>query len=137
MKEDLRVLDNIVGKCKECKFATCEQCEINWKQVQAIENLIKGYKDLEEKNKKQKEHIENINKRNSNQRIQLKLLQQHRFKKYVMSNYIEKSKVREKIEEYEDKLKQPEIQNINTSAYSYYLGKKEGWEELLQEGDDK
>lgn len=52
-------------------------------------------------------------------------------------NYIHKDKVREKIEEYEDKLKQPEIQNINTAAYSYYLGKKEGWEELLQEGDDK
>ena len=45
--EDIKVLEELINKCKECNFLFCEQCEINWKQVQAIGNLIKRNKELE------------------------------------------------------------------------------------------
>lgn len=35
-KERLKRFD---GKCDKCKFATCEQCEINYSDVQAI-NIV-------------------------------------------------------------------------------------------------
>lgn len=41
-------IKELIEKCNECKFATCEQCEYNWKDVQDIK------KDLEE-NYKEKE----------------------------------------------------------------------------------
>lgn len=43
---DIEILEELIQRCKECKFACCEQCEINWKEVQAIENLIKENKKL-------------------------------------------------------------------------------------------
>ena len=45
-------LKELVIRCKECKFATCENCEINWKEVQAIETLLDLYKQEKEKNKR-------------------------------------------------------------------------------------
>lgn len=35
-------IKELIEKCDECKFATCEQCEYNWKDIQDIK------KDLEE-----------------------------------------------------------------------------------------
>lgn len=41
-------LKRLVARCKECKFATCENCEINWNEVQAIETILN---ELEKKDK--------------------------------------------------------------------------------------
>lgn len=35
-------LKKIIKKCDECKFATCEQCEICWRDVQAIKIVLKN-----------------------------------------------------------------------------------------------
>lgn len=43
---NIEILEKIITRCKECKFATCENCEINWNEVQAIENLIQENKEL-------------------------------------------------------------------------------------------
>ena len=45
---NIEILEKLVERCKECKFACCEQCEINNTQVRAIENLIKENKELKE-----------------------------------------------------------------------------------------
>lgn len=41
-------LKQLVIRCKECKFATCENCEINWNEVQTIETILA---ELEKKDK--------------------------------------------------------------------------------------
>jgi len=44
-------LKELVARCKECKFATCENCEINWNEVQAIETILDLYQKEKEDNK--------------------------------------------------------------------------------------
>ena len=39
-EEDIKKLNSLIEGCKECKFAACEQCEINWTEVQAIEHIL-------------------------------------------------------------------------------------------------
>lgn len=49
LEKDINSLELLVGGCKTCKFATCEQCEINWKQIQSISNVISAltkYKNM-------------------------------------------------------------------------------------------
>lgn len=74
---NIEILEKLVERCKECKFACCEQCEINNTQVRAIENLIKENKELKEG------QIETLDK----------ILQPQLLKKYVSKN-----KIKEKIE---------------------------------------
>ena len=32
--------------CSECKFATCEQCEINYGEIQALNTILSDYKKI-------------------------------------------------------------------------------------------
>ena len=43
--EDIKTLEELINNCEECKFATCEQCEINWTKVQAIKNVLNEVKE--------------------------------------------------------------------------------------------
>lgn len=38
-EDDLIRVHNIIKKCDDCKFATCEQYEINWTDIQSIKKL--------------------------------------------------------------------------------------------------
>lgn len=115
MDKDIKVLQNIVERCKGCKFATCEQCEINWKQVQAIENLIEGYKDLEKRYKIRKEIY-------------------NRDIKAVDEKW--KSKVREKIEALDD-IESEYSKKIIEAPTGLVTGVVQyAFKELLQEGDE-
>lgn len=49
---DISRMEKIIHLCDDCKFATCEQCEINYGDVYAIKHLY-------EENKKQQKEIEN------------------------------------------------------------------------------
>ena len=51
-------LKRLVARCKECKFATCENCEINWTEVQAIETILDLYQQKCKQNKDAKDYIE-------------------------------------------------------------------------------
>lgn len=64
MSEDeaIEKLKRLVARCKECKFATCENCEINWNEVQAIETILDLYQKEKEKNKELSE--ENMSLKN-------------------------------------------------------------------------
>ena len=44
-KEEKESIKFLISRCNECKFATCENCEINWEQVQAIDKLQKENQD--------------------------------------------------------------------------------------------
>ena len=48
-EEIYELLEKLIDRCSECKFATCENCEINWKQVQAIKGLLDLYKQEKKK----------------------------------------------------------------------------------------
>lgn len=78
MSEEIAIdtLSRLIDRCKECKFATCENCEISWNEVQSIKGLFDLYKELKSK----------INEYEK----QLDL-------DYVDNNYINKDKVKEKI----------------------------------------
>lgn len=41
---EVEVIERLIDRCNECKFATCENCEINWVEVQAICSLLERYK---------------------------------------------------------------------------------------------
>lgn len=53
MSEEIAIdtLSRLIDRCKECKFATCENCEISWNEVQSIKGLLDLYKELKERNK--------------------------------------------------------------------------------------
>lgn len=50
MEEDINILDEVVGRSKELREKDFAML-IGTKQMQSIENLIKGYRELEEKQK--------------------------------------------------------------------------------------
>lgn len=52
MEEEIKELQKLIDRCEDCGFAACENCEINWTQVQAIKKIISAYKG---------ENNENIN----------------------------------------------------------------------------
>lgn len=86
MEEDIKLLESQIQTCKECKFATCEQCEISWREVKAIENLKARNKKLEYENKTLKGFVSSI------------------YNETPEEDYIPKSKVKEKIEELVNKI---------------------------------
>ena len=49
--EIYKILEQLIDRCRNCKFATCEQCEISYTEVQAIDALINKYKNLQVKYK--------------------------------------------------------------------------------------
>jgi hypothetical protein len=104
MEEDIKTLEKIINRCEECKFATCEQCEINYIEVRAIKHLIKSYKLIFDNYKAEYERNERLCKQNRKLDEMLK----HRIK-YTnelekdlfenTSNYVvPKSVIKEKIE---------------------------------------
>ena len=52
MEEDIKILQKLVDNCEDCNFSACEECFINWTQVQAIKHLLIRYKKYRELNNK-------------------------------------------------------------------------------------
>lgn len=44
MEEELKRIECLIERCKQCKLNACITCDICWSEVQAIENLIKEFK---------------------------------------------------------------------------------------------
>ena len=40
IEDAIKRCKEIISKCDDCKFATCEQCEINWTDIQAIKIVL-------------------------------------------------------------------------------------------------
>lgn len=47
--EDIKTIEQLIDKCKNCTLQECINCEINYNQVQAIKNLLKENKELKSK----------------------------------------------------------------------------------------
>lgn len=43
-EEEIKIIENIINRCSECKFATCENCEISWNEIKVIKKLLIKYK---------------------------------------------------------------------------------------------
>ena len=43
-EEEIKTIENIINRCSECKFATCENCEISWNEIKVIKKLLIKYK---------------------------------------------------------------------------------------------
>lgn len=93
MEEDIKILEEYIEWIKKEGIEVCGM----EKELQALENLLTRYKQ-------QKERIRCLELKIVNQKDQIKLLRNHRLRKYVMSEYIEKSKVKEKIKELENNI---------------------------------
>lgn len=141
MEEDIKVLEEFIEKNIKSSLRT----ELNANELQAIENLIKRNKELEEKNiklqkrnnrqfklfgKRDKE-IENL--KNANKTL-YELCQGKAMQEFINNecDYIPKSKVREKIEElekdYEEYKDSQEWEIFDETKYAYEL-----LQELLEE----
>lgn len=87
MEEDLKILEELIEEYKDCSVEGLDmQVDVSFreKQCNAIEHLIKGYKQLKE---------ENIIYGLEGCRVRLKM--------YIDENYIPTSLVKEKIEDLE------------------------------------
>lgn len=78
---------------------------LNNKDIEMLQGLLDLYNKEKQKNIKQKEHIDNINKRNSNQRVQLNKI------------YQELEKEKEKNKELEKRLEEIELQILEDENY--------------------
>lgn len=106
MSEEVEIdkLEKLIDRCNECKFATCENCEINWTEVQAIKGLLDLYKNLKEIEKFHKEEngklrVELEQEKEKNMQLNEKNIMyknsipnQSNF--YDFSNYISKDKLK-------------------------------------------
>lgn len=79
----------LIDRCNECNFLACENCEINWTQVQAIEKLLDKYKNL-------KEIEEEHRKENGLLRVELEKNEEKTelTMKLINANYIHKDKIK-------------------------------------------
>lgn len=140
-QESKNRLEKIVEKCEECKFATCEQCEINWSDVQAISIVLGNldaafnmYESAERENKRLRKKVKQLKEENevyvlNGNNVALEI--------YIKNKYIPKQKIKDKVKE----LKQLIERTKNDDQYSHeiplYEHDKQILEELLKESEDK
>lgn len=56
--EDIKRIECLIEKCKQCKLNACITCDICWSEVQAIENLLSRLKTAERMNDVLAERLE-------------------------------------------------------------------------------
>lgn len=54
---DIKRIQRLIERCNKCKLKQCENCEISWNDVKAIEEILKYIEDLEKTNEYQAELI--------------------------------------------------------------------------------
>ena len=72
--------------CSNCKFSTCEQCEINHNEVQALNTILSDYKRVLKENEELKNFTSSI------------------FNENIEKDFIPVQKIKDKIEEYKKML---------------------------------
>ena len=157
--EDIKRLEELIKPVKIINYSEYEtpifEYKINKLEREAIKNLIKGYKELEKENRILREYINFAPNLDEMSALEFKNIQEQsylrgrndeniNYKNYVENNCIEKSKVREKIEEqygrlcmelgsYERDNATPHQERIAGGINELRKLRKE----LLQEGADK
>ena len=132
-QESKNRLEKIVEKCEECKFATCEQCEINWSDVQAISIVLGNldaafnmYESAERENKRLRKKVKQLKEENevyvlNGNNVALEI--------YIKNKYIPKQKIKDKVKE----LKQLIERTKNDDQYSHEIPLYEHDIQILEE----
>ena len=68
IEDDIKKCKEITSKCDDCKFAACEQCEINWTDIQAIKIVLGNLEALCDMQKSADRELENAKKINEEHR---------------------------------------------------------------------
>ena len=68
IEDAIKRCKEIISKCDDCKFATCEQCEINWTDIQAIKIVLGNLEALCDMQKSADRELENAKKINEEHR---------------------------------------------------------------------
>lgn len=61
-KEDFDTVKKLSELCDNCKFAACEQCEINYTQIQALKVILNNYEALQDMYNTASKELEITNK---------------------------------------------------------------------------
>ena len=90
--EDIKTIEQLIDKCKNCTLQECINCEINYNQVQAIEKLLK---ENEELMKLKNDHNYSVDVVRENTKL-----------RYELFHSVSVTKVEEKIEKLDKEEKQ-------------------------------
>lgn len=114
MEKDITILKSLIEDLKREEKLIGYNAEI---EIQALENLIKGYRELEEKLDSSRKANELLNKTNNELRLEIrttysKVVNDIISKFNLGDDYIPKSKVQEKLEELDKKIKKIENKKV-------------------------
>ena len=105
MEEDIKILEELIEEYKDCSVKGLDmQVDVSFreKQCNAIEHLIKRYKQLEEENTQLKTITQEYNSYLQDSNCDTKIIiadSEYFANGFFKENFIPKSKVKEKIEE--------------------------------------
>lgn len=133
IEEDIKRLNEIIKKCDVCNFLICDQCKINWKEVQSIKTVLSNLEALSNMQmaadkdlKKAKQINEEHKKINGELRKKVKELEANLYSaNSIIDELIEVNK------ELEAKLEFKEWGDLDDLKFEEYI------EELLQKSEDK
>lgn len=102
MEENIKILEGYLDRNTQLFEDYGEKAIIQNKEIQALENIIKGYRKLEEELERQREINTIINKQNldDNYERALEKTMTKFLNENIENDYIPKSKVKEKIDYY-------------------------------------
>lgn len=133
IEEDIKRLNEIIKKCDVCNFLICDQCEINWKEVQSIKTVLGNLEALsnmqiaaDKELKKAREINKEHQKINGELREKVKELEANLYSaNSIIDELIEVNK------ELEAKLEFKEWGDLDDLKFEEYI------EELSQKREDK
>ena len=137
IEDAIKRCKEIISKCDDCKFATCEQCEINWTDIQAIKIILGNLEalcDMQKSADRELENAKKINeehkKENGELREKVKELEEELYSaNKIVEEYLDgisKQKIKDKIEEIEKE------ENLYAKTNIIKV-----LQEVLQESEDK
>ena len=114
MQEDIKILKELTEEYNSQHYM--DMPLINGKQIQALENLLKGYRELEKQLDSSRKANELLNKTNNELRWEIRTTYSKAVNDIISKfnlgdDYIPKSKIKEKIEELEEERKKKDEEN--------------------------
>lgn len=152
IEDAIKRCKEIISKCDDCKFATCEQCEINWTDIQAIKIILGNLEALADMQKTADRELENAKKINEEHRKEnADLMKAINVVEKEKGEWIEdcnnlKKKIKERLKKtqklYAENLKQVDLKQVEKIDMKIFKGIKLEAErdllrKLLQESEEK
>ena len=119
IEDDIKRCKEIISKCDDCKFATCEQCEINWTDIQAIKIILGNLEalcDMQKSADRELEKARRINEEHKKENGELR----EKVKELKDKNILEKVAKEELEELLEDSIPKQKIKDLLTEIQEEY-----------------